>query len=130
MVKQHINLFEPGDHASTFGGNPFACKAGLTVATEIERRGLLSQVNLRSRQLNDGLLTLVRRYPKYIEGVRGIGLIQGLVLRKNTTITAQFFVKAALAQQLLVVPAGPQVIRMVPPLVIKAREVNSLLNII
>ena len=128
MVKQHADLFEAGDHASTFGGNPFACKAGITVATEIERRGLLSQVNLRSRQLNDGLLTLVRRYPKYIESVRGIGLIQGLVLRKNTTVTAQFFVKAALEQQLLVVPAGPQVIRMVPPLVIKEREINSLLK--
>ncbi len=70
----------------------------------------------------------MRRYPKYIESVRGIGLIQGLVLRENTTVTAQFFVKAALEQQLLVVPAGPQVIRMVPPLVIKEREVNSLLK--
>ena len=44
LVKEHANVFVPGDHASTFGGNPFACKAGLTVAKEIERRGLLSNV--------------------------------------------------------------------------------------
>jgi acetylornithine aminotransferase len=70
----------------------------------------------------------MRRYPNYIKEVRGIGLIQGLVLRDDITLTAQFFVNAALQQQLLVVPAGPQVIRMVPPLVIKEREIRYLLR--
>ncbi len=128
MVKQHADLFEAGDHASTFGGNPFACKAGITVATEIEKRSLLSKVKLRGAQLNEGLTNLMRRYPNYIKEVRGIGLIQGLVLREDITLTAQFFVNAALQQQLLVVPAGPQVIRMVPPLVIKEREIRYLLR--
>ncbi len=128
MVKQHANFFSPGDHASTFGGNPFACKAGITVATEIERRNLLTNVNKRAAELNDGLIAITKSFPNHLHTVRGLGLIQGLVLNEETTITAQLFTKAALNEKLLVVPAGPKVIRMVPPLVIKASEIEELLK--
>ncbi len=128
MVKQHADVFEAGDHASTFGGNPFACKAGITVATEIERRNLLMEVNHRGSQLKEGLIALMKLFPKQIKEVRGLGLMQGLVLKENTKLTAQLFVKAALDQKLLVVAAGPRVIRMVPPLVIKRNEVRDLLK--
>ena len=128
MVKQHFDLFEAGDHASTFGGNPFACTAGLTVAKEIERRDLLSQVNHRGKQLKQGLIDLAHHFPKHIKGTRGVGLIQGLVLHENSNLIAKDFAKAAIDQQLLVVAAGPKVIRMVPPLVIKKNEVHQLLK--
>ena len=75
------DVFEPGDHASTFGGNPFACRAGLTVATEIERRGLLTNVTARGEQLRDGLQELVNCFPEHLETVRGWGLLQGIVIR-------------------------------------------------
>ena len=66
MVKEHANVFEAGDHASTFGGNPFACQAAITVAKEIERRNLLSQVALRGNQLKEGLSALKRHFPQHI----------------------------------------------------------------
>ncbi|MGC6482691.1 MAG: aspartate aminotransferase family protein [Synechococcus sp.] len=128
LVKKHADHFVPGDHASTFGGNPFACRAGLTVARELQRRDLISNVQQRGAQLRQGLETLVTRYPKLLENTRGWGLLQGLVMREGSGYAAIDVVKAALDQRLLLVPAGPQVVRMVPPLVISKREVKTLLS--
>ena len=80
LVNASADVFEPGDHASTFGGNPFACRAGLTVATEIERRDLLTNVTARGEQLRDGLQELVNCFPEHLQGVRGWGLLQGCLL--------------------------------------------------
>ena len=128
MVRSNADVFEPGDHASTFGGNPFACRAGLTVAREIERRNLLRNVRERGNQLRAGLDRLVERYPDQLSGSRGWGLLQGLVLKDDCGIQAVDVVKAALEEQLLLVPAGAQVVRMVPALVISSREVQILLT--
>lgn len=128
MVRSNADVFEPGDHASTFGGNPFACRAGLTVASEIERRNLLRNVRERGNQLRAGLDRLVKRYPDQLSGSRGWGLLQGLVLKDDCGIQAVDVVKAALEEQLLLVPAGAQVVRMVPALVISSREVQILLT--
>ena len=128
LVKAAADLFQPGDHASTFGGNPFACRAGLTVAREIERRGLLQHVEQRGAQLRQGLEVLVERYPNLFEGSRGWGLLQGLVLRENSDFTAPQLAAAAIERRLLLVAAGPRVLRMVPPLVITRREVQQLLQ--
>jgi len=126
-VKTGAAVFEPGDHASTFGGNPFACRAALTVASELERRELLAHVQARGEQLREGLLQRVARHPALLNGVRGWGLIQGLLLRDGA-VTAADLVREAMAEGLLVVPAGPQVVRFVPPLVIRRREVRQLLD--
>ena len=128
LVKKHADHFVPGDHASTFGGNPFACRAGLTVARELQRRHLLRNVQQREAQLHDGLQALVERFPSLLQGCRGWGLLQGLVMQPNCGHAAVDVVKEALKQRLLLVPAGPQVVRMVPPLVINQREVNTLLK--
>ncbi|WP_071818099.1 aspartate aminotransferase family protein [Prochlorococcus marinus] len=128
LVKQHADLFEPGDHASTFGGNPFACKAALTVAKEIERRGLIAKVQQRGAQLREGLTDLVQRFPRQLKGVRGWGLLQGLVLQDESTFTAPNVAQAALEEKLLVIAAGPKVVRMVPPLIIKPSEIRQLLQ--
>ena len=77
LVNASADVFEPGDHASTFGGNPFACRAGLTVATEIERRDLLTNVTARGEQLRDGLQELVNCFPEHLQGVRGWGPAAG-----------------------------------------------------
>ncbi len=126
-VKNHCAVFEPGDHASTFGGNPFACRAALTVAQELDRRQLLFNVQQRGEQLRDGLSQRVAKWPRLLSGERGWGLIQGLLLRDGG-ITAAELVKAAMAEALLLVPAGPQVVRFVPPLVITRRELNKALH--
>ncbi|MCP9774097.1 aspartate aminotransferase family protein [Cyanobium sp. WAJ14-Wanaka] len=122
-VKAKADLFVPGEHASTFGGNPFACRAGLTVLAELERRQLLPHVQAMGSLLQELLAGLVSRHPGKLEGVRGWGLLQGLVLRSEAP-SAPELVKAAMAQGLLLVPAGPQVVRFVPPLVINRRQLR------
>jgi acetylornithine aminotransferase len=126
-VKASCDHLRPGDHASTFGGNPLACRAGLTVLEEIERRGLLHHVSEMGDQLRERLEDLTRRYPDHLAGVRGWGLLQGLVLQPGG-LSAPDVVKAALAEGLLLVPAGAGVVRFVPPLVIKPRHLRQLIK--
>jgi acetylornithine/N-succinyldiaminopimelate aminotransferase len=122
-VKHRADHFRPGEHASTFGGNPFACRAGLTVLAELERRRLLPHVQAMGALLQQLLAELVARHPALLEGSRGWGLLQGLVLRPEAPPAPQV-VKAALEQGLLLVPAGPSVVRFVPPLVIQPRQLR------
>ena len=126
-VKHSCAVFEAGDHASTFGGNPFACRAALTVARELERRQLLSHVQERGEQLRQGLSQRVDQWPELLAGERGWGLIRGLLLHEGT-VSAIDVVKAAMEEGLLLVPAGTQVVRFVPPLVISRREVRQALE--
>ena len=123
-VKTAVDHFQPGEHASTFGGNPLACRAALTVAEEISRRQLPAHVDAMGILLQKLLSELVSRHPGQLEGVRGWGLLQGLVLRPEAPAAIEL-VKAAMAQGLLVVPAGPQVVRFVPPLVIQPRHLRK-----
>ena len=122
-VKASADHFRPGEHASTFGGNPLACRAGLTVIEEIERRGLLAHVTAMGELLERELAALVERHPTVLEGSRGWGLLRGLVLSEAAPAAAEV-VKAAMAAGLLLVPAGPRVVRFVPPLVIRPRQIR------
>ena len=123
-VKASADLLRAGEHASTFGGNPFACRAGLTVIQEIERRDLLTHVEAMATCLREQLEALVQRHPSLLERQRGWGLLQGLVLREEAP-SAPDLVKAAMAEGLLLVPAGPRVVRFVPPLVIRPRHIRK-----
>ena len=123
-VKASADLLRAGEHASTFGGNPFACRAGLTVIQEIERRDLLTHVEAMATRLREQLEGLVTRHPTLLERQRGWGLLQGLVLREEAP-SAPDLVKAAMAEGLLLVPAGPRVVRFVPPLVIRPRHIRK-----
>ncbi|MGB6015897.1 MAG: aminotransferase class III-fold pyridoxal phosphate-dependent enzyme, partial [Nodosilinea sp.] len=127
LCKASCAVFEPGDHASTFGGNPFACKVGLTVCETLEAENLLDNVKQRGEQLRFGLQRLVQQYPALLEQVRGWGLINGLVLQPDSTIKSVDIVKAAMDEGLLLVPAGSQVVRFVPPLNVSADEVQQAL---
>ena len=122
-VKHAADHFRPGDHASTFGGNPFACRAALTVAQELERRLLVPHVQRMGELLQQLLADLVSRRPQQLEGVRGWGLLQGLVLRSDGPAASDVVLKAIEAG-LLVVAAGPRVVRFVPPLVIQPRQLK------
>ena len=128
LAKQNASLFVAGDHASTFGGNPFACKAGITVCNEIERLDLLRHIKQRGDELKEGLKEIIRDFPNLLTEVRGLGLIQGLVIQEECSLTSQEIVKAAINEKLLIVPAGPKVVRMVPSLTIKKSEISELLR--
>lgn len=127
MCKQFCDVFEPGNHASTFGGNPFACAAALTVCQTLEKENILQNVRERGEQLRRGLRALVAKYPDKIAEVRGWGLINGMELAADIELTSADVVKGAMAEGVLLVPAGPKVVRFVPPLIVSASEVDMAL---
>jgi acetylornithine/N-succinyldiaminopimelate aminotransferase len=128
LAKSHCAVFQPGDHATTYGGNPFVCAVALAVCRTIEQENLLANVQSRGEQLRSGLDQLVTKYSTVLAGVRGWGLINGLVLREDAAIGAIDIVKAAMDAGLLMVPAGPKVVRLVPPLNITAVEIDEALT--
>lgn len=128
LCKASCDVFEPGDHASTYGGNPFVCGVALAVCQTLESDRLMANASARGQQLRQGLLKLMDSYPHLFEQVRGWGLINGLVLKSDAPVKSIDIVKAATAQKLLLVPAGPSVVRFVPPLIVSAAEVDEALE--
>lgn len=119
--------FGPGDHASTYGGNPLACAAGLAVANYMCEHNVLDNVNARGEQLKKGLTALAEKYPTVLGEVRGLGLLRGVECIAEDT-TAGELVAAAMQEGLLLVPAGSNVVRFVPPLIITEEELELALE--
>jgi acetylornithine/N-succinyldiaminopimelate aminotransferase len=130
LCKESCNVFQPGDHASTFGGNPFACAVALSVCQTVEAENLLANAAEQGDRLRAGLQALVAKYPEHLMEVRGWGLIDGLELQADSSIAAGDVVKAAMAQGLLLVPAGPKVVRFVPPLIVTKEEIDRALLLV
>jgi acetylornithine/N-succinyldiaminopimelate aminotransferase len=128
LCKTSCNVFVPGDHASTFGGNPFASAVGLYVGQTLAQEHFLENVRQRGDQLRAGLQALASRYPNHIAEVRGWGLINGVELKPDSSLTAPAVVKVAMDRGLLLVPAGPSVVRFVPPLIVSASEIEQALQ--
>ena len=128
MSKKFCDVFQAGEHASTFGGNPFVCGVALSVCQTLERENILQNVQDRGEQLRSGLKAIAAKYPQHIGEVRGWGLINGLELRADIQLTAADVVNAAIKEGLLLVPAGPKVVRFVPPLIVTEAEVNTALE--
>jgi acetylornithine/N-succinyldiaminopimelate aminotransferase len=130
LCQKFCDVFQPGDHASTFGGNPLACAVSLAVCQQVEQQDLLHNAQVRGEQLRAGLELLLTQYPQHLQEVRGWGLIDGLELQADSPLTAGDLVKAAMAKGLLLVPAGPKVLRFVPPLIVTAAEIDRALQIL
>jgi acetylornithine/N-succinyldiaminopimelate aminotransferase len=129
LCKSSCNVFEKGDHASTFGGNPFVCRVGVTVTKFMEQNDVLSNVRARGEQLRSGLNAIAAQYPTHLSGSRGWGLINGLILRDDEPKTPLDVVKVAMDEGLLLVPAGARAVRYVPPLIVSETEVDEALAI-
>ncbi len=126
LAKEHAAVFEPGDHGSTFGGNPLSTAAGKYVLGRVAEGDVLANVQARGEQLERALLSLEDRYP-VVQGVRGRGLLRGLELREDI---APEVVTAALARGLLANPVRPNVVRLMPPLTVTAEEIDEAVTII
>jgi len=113
-------LFEPGNHGTTFGGNPVACAAALAVISTIEDEGLLDHATVLGQKLRDGL----RADPR-VTDVTGEGLLVGVVLAeaKAVEVTA-----AALEAGFIVNNATPDRIRLAPPLVLTTDDADAFLS--
>jgi acetylornithine aminotransferase len=130
LCKDSCAVFEPGNHASTFGGNPFACAAALAVLQTLEEENILQNVQQRGEQLRVKLRAIAHKYPHLFTEVRGWGLINGIEIRSDIELTSIQLVKAAMEQGLLLAPAGPKVLRFVPPLIVSEQEVNQAVSIL
>jgi acetylornithine/N-succinyldiaminopimelate aminotransferase len=119
--------FGPGDHASTYGGNPLACAAGLAVGQYMYDHNVLQNVQERHVQLKTGLAKLVQQYPTIFGTVRGWGLLMGIEIIHDT-IKPGTIVQAAMDVGLLLVGAGSNVVRFVPPLIISESEMDEVLQ--
>jgi len=128
MSKKFCDIFEPGEHASTFGGNPFACGVALTVCQTLERENILENVQEQGAHLREGLKMIARKYPRHISQVRGWGLINGMEIKEDSPLTASDVVRDAMEEGLLLVPAGPKVVRFVPPLIVTDTDINQALQ--
>ncbi|HHP7231961.1 MAG TPA: aspartate aminotransferase family protein [Xenococcaceae cyanobacterium] len=125
LCKDFCAVFEPGNHASTFGGNPLACASALAVLETIEQDNLLHNVEARGEQLRVRLRAITNKYPHLFTEVRGWGLINGMEIKSDLELNSITIVKSAMEQGLLIAPAGPKVLRFVPPLIVSEAEINQ-----
>jgi acetylornithine/N-succinyldiaminopimelate aminotransferase len=113
----------PGDHGSTFGGNPVACASGCAVIETVLEDGFLDKVNTVAEYFSAKLIELKGKYP-IIKEFRGKGLMMGIELN----IDGADFVKAAYEAGLIINCTNVRVLRFLPPLTIKKEEIDILID--
>lgn len=120
------DLFQPGSHGTTFGGTPLACAAGLAVLDVIEKENLLAKVRAQSAGWIAALQQLAVDFPAHLSAVRGRGYLVGLQLTGDPAP----LVTALRERGLLVVAAGNNVIRVLPPLTATVDELAKSVEIL
>ncbi|MCI9488859.1 aspartate aminotransferase family protein [Lachnospiraceae bacterium 48-42] len=116
---------EPGDHGSTYGGNPFVCAAVAKTIEIFEREGIPAHVKEVGEYLSKGLKAL-KETTDEIQEIRGTGLIQGIRVKRP----AGEIINQALKEGLVIISASENVIRLVPPLIIEKEHVDEMLGIL
>jgi predicted acetylornithine/succinylornithine family transaminase len=119
------DVFQPGHHASTFGGNPLSCAAAMATLDVLESENLLKRAAEAGKLFREGLQQYVEKYPQVLEA-RGLGLMVGLVMEGS----AKDVVAACRDMGLLCCSAGENVVRFVPPLTVKDDELEEALDMI
>lgn len=117
------DTFGPGDHGSTFGGNPLSCKAADTVLSIVAEHGFLDHVKVVGAALKTGIENI---HSDKIKEVRGIGLMLGIVVDPDKRAD---YVQAMMDKGLLTLTAGKDAIRLLPPLTLSLKEVDEALSI-
>jgi acetylornithine/N-succinyldiaminopimelate aminotransferase len=119
------SAFQPGNHASTFGGNPLVCAAGAaTIETLLEDGFILDQCNRMSRHFIEKLGQLKTAFPELVKEIRGKGLLLGMELATE----GEPVVKACLDKGMLINCTMGNVLRFIPPLIVQRRDVDQLVD--
>jgi len=134
----HGDLLGPGTHASTFGGTPLGCAVALKILEVVREEKLQDNVRAVGEFLKNGLQAFAKKYPRVIHETRGVGLMIGIELAENipnfpgdaTKTQAIRFVNLLHAAGLLTIPAGANVIRLLPALNLRQTEAEEGLKII
>tara|TARA_B100000674_G_scaffold306480_1_gene254578 strand:+ start:461 stop:1639 length:1179 start_codon:yes stop_codon:yes gene_type:complete len=126
MNKKAARGMTAGTHGSTFGGNPLAMSVGNTVVNIISNKKFLNNVKKLSKYFLSKLNDIKVKYPKQIKEIRGRGLLIGIKLHKDQVI----FIKKLMDNNLLTIRAAENVVRILPPLNVKKKEIDQALRII
>ncbi|MFH5834784.1 aspartate aminotransferase family protein [Proteiniclasticum sp. C24MP] len=114
------DVLKPGDHGSTFGGNPVACAAGNAMLSVLLEEGFKEELKEKSGYLLEGLEMLMDRHPLVIREIRGEGLMLGLVVGAH----AERVKERALEHHLLLNVTGNEVVRLLPALILSREEID------
>ena len=114
----------PGDHGTTYGGNPFVTAAVNAVFTIMEEQNVLENVKTAGAYLWEKLEQLMVAYPEKIQAHRGKGLMQGIVL----SVPVQSVIAKAMEKGLILISAGSNLIRFLPPLVVSCEQIDEMLE--
>jgi acetylornithine/N-succinyldiaminopimelate aminotransferase len=134
----YADLLGAGTHGTTYGGSPLACAVALKILEVIQREKLADNARRIGDFLKAGLLRLARKYPVVFQNARGLGLMLGLELAPNipnlpgdtTKTQAARFANLLHAAGLLTIPAGGQILRLLPPLNLRQSEAEEGLGIL
>lgn len=116
-------VFEPGNHGSTFGGNPLACSAALAVVTTLEKEGLVARAGQLGQRMLDG-------FKQRLDGTAGVTAVRGLGLMLAVELDRPCgeLVKRALARGLLINVTADKVVRLLPPLILSDAQADRIVN--
>lgn len=123
--KRCSSTLVPGDHGTTYGGNPLGCAVSYAVLTELVDGGIISSIDEKSSYLSEKLTKLKEKYPIIID-IKGMGLLIGISI--NTDVKS--FTKECFNEKLLVVSAGANVVRLLPPLNVSFKEIDEAVSIL
>jgi acetylornithine/N-succinyldiaminopimelate aminotransferase len=122
LADKRADIFEPGDHGTTFGGNPIACAAAVATIRTINSTNLLAQATQMGAYLQGKLRGLQAKYPQIITDVRGLGLMCAFDL---ATESAPAVSKIAFDHKVLITNAGTRTIRLIPPLILTTADIDA-----
>ena len=126
MTKKVAKCMSYGSHGSTFGGNPLAMSVGNAVLDEIFKNGFLKKVEEISKYFLAELYKIQFEYPKIINEIRGKGLLLGIQLNVNQAN----FIKKLMNNNMLVVKASENVVRLLPPLNVTKKDIDLAVTIL
>jgi len=126
-AKEHVaQAFEPGDHGSTFGGNPLACAVGLSVMDAILEENLVEKACTMGKYFRDCLSSLAQKHPIITE-IRGKGLMIGIQLKSDKAVEIK---NKCFERGYLIGNVGGNIIRLLPPLIVSKEDIDGFIKIL
>ena len=124
--KKVASSFKPGDHGTTFGGNPVACAAAIACLKVLQEGDLIEKCQKKGEYFKAKLEGLKEKYPEKIEQIRVLGLMVGIELKEE----GQEIVKKCLEEGVLINCTAGNVLRFLPPLIVKEEEIDYLIEVL
>jgi len=118
--------FKPGDHGTTFGGGPLACAVSIATLKVIEEENLMAKCKEKGEYFKKKLKELKEKYPKFIKEIRVLGLMIGLEIEKD----GPEVVKKCVEKGVLINCTAGNVLRFLPPLIVKKKEIDYLIEVL